>query len=117
MKKRTDLIASLLNKNSQPDTVPASIVLRDARELVPNPKNKSYSMENIEELAAMIQMTHNIETVKVRELQDGRFMILSGHRRCAAQIYRFEHGMTDAPLVPTQVQVLINDFEDAYHRR
>ena len=65
MKKRTDLIASLLNKNSQPDTAPASIVLRDARELVPNPKNKSYSMENIEELAAMIQMTHNIETVKV----------------------------------------------------
>ena len=114
MKKRTDLIASLLNKNSQPDTAPASIVLRDARELVPNPKNKSYSMENIEELAAMIQMTHNIETVKVRELQDGRFMILSGHRRCAAQIYRFEHGMTDAPLVPTQVQVLINDFEDAH---
>ncbi len=114
LKKRTDLIASLLNKNSQPDTVPASIVLRDARELVPNPKNKSYSMENIEELAAMIQMTHNIETVKVRELPDGRFMILSGHRRCAAQIYRFEHGMTDAPLVPTQVQVLINDFEDAH---
>jgi len=114
LKKRTDLIASLLNKNSQPDTAPASIVLRDARELVPNPKNKSYSMENIEELAAMIQMTHNIETVKVRELQDGRFMILSGHRRYAAQIYRFEHGMTDAPLVPTQVQVLINDFEDAH---
>ena len=62
-KQSSSLIAKLLNKNSQP--VPSvqdagRIVMRDAREILPNPKNGSYSMDSIEELAAMIQLTHNI---------------------------------------------------------
>ena len=120
MKKQSaSLIAKLLNKNSQPQagpetaTVQEKIVLRDARELVPNPKNKDYSMDNIEELAAMIQITHRVDPITVRELPDGRFMVISGHRRRLAQLYRYEHGMSDTADLPTVVQSMVNDFTEA----
>lgn len=69
MKKQSaSLIAKLLNKNSQPVQGSSSnefktteeIIMRDVHELVPNPKNEKYSLDNIEELAMMIQITHNI---------------------------------------------------------
>ena len=120
MKKQSaSLIAKLLNKNSQPQGNPAAaivqdeIVLRDAHEMVPNPKNKDYSMDNIEELAAMIQITHRIDPITVRELPDGRFMVISGHRRRLAQLYRYEHDMTDTADLPTVVQPMVNDFTEA----
>lgn len=120
MKKQSaSLIAKLLNKNSQPQagpetaTVQEKIVLRDARELVPNPKNKDYSMDNIEELAAMIQITHRVDPITVKELPDGRFMVISGHRRRLAQLYRYEHGMSDTADLPTVVQSMVNDFTEA----
>lgn len=115
-KQSSSLIAKLLNKNSQPKTAKTgqgAIILRDARTLVPNPKNKAYSMDNIEELAAMIELTHHIDTILIRELPDGHFMVISGHRRRLAQIYRYEHGMADTADVPTMLQPIINDFSEA----
>ena len=93
-KQNASLIAKMLNKNSQPEQKPAAeeILMLDARELVPNPKNKEYSLEDIEQLASMIQMTHNIEPATARKLEDGRFMLTSGHRRRLSQLYRFEQG-------------------------
>ena len=67
MKKQSaSLISKLLNKNSQPiqDRKNAEeIIMRDVHELMPNPKNEKYSLDNIEELAMMIQLTHNIEPI------------------------------------------------------
>lgn len=121
MKKQSvSLIAKLLNKNSQPgqgnsnELKPTEeIIMRDVHELVPNPKNEKYSLDNIEELAMMIQLTHNIEPIILKPMEDGRFMITSGHRRRLAQIYRLEQGMIDNPMVPTITREIINDFEDA----
>ena len=121
MKKQpASLIAKLLNKNSQPGqesnndlNTTEEIIMRDVHELVPNPKNEKYSLDNIEELAMMIQLTHNIEPIILKTMEDGRFMITSGHRRRLAQIYRLENGMTDTPMVPTITREIINDFEDA----
>ena len=121
MKKQSaSLIAKLLNKNSQPGqesrNVPDTteeIIMRDVHELVPNPKNEKYSLDNIEDLAMMIQLTHNIEPIILKTMEDGRFMITSGHRRRLAQIYRLEQGMTENPMVPTITREIINDFEDA----
>lgn len=120
MKKQSaSLIAKLLNKNSQPiqgsdSRIKTSeqIVMRDVHELVPNPKNKKYSLDNIEELAMMIQLTHNIEPIILKALDDGQFMITSGHRRRLAQLYRLEQGMIDDPMVPTITREIVNDFED-----
>ncbi|WP_019553331.1 ParB/RepB/Spo0J family partition protein [Propionispira raffinosivorans] len=122
MKKQSvSLIAKLLNKNSQPvqgssrNELQATekIIMRDVHELVPNPKNEMYSLDNIEELAMMIQLTHNIEPIILTTMDDGRFMITSGHRRRLAQLYRLEQGMTDNQMVPTITREIINDFEDA----
>lgn len=121
MKKQSaSLIAKLLNKNSQPGqgnsndlNTTEEIIMRDVHELVPNPKNEKYSLDNIEELAMMIQLTHNIEPIILKTMEDGRFMITSGHRRRLAQLYRLENGMTDTPMIPTIRREIINDFEDA----
>ncbi|MDU2064065.1 MAG: ParB N-terminal domain-containing protein [Sporomusaceae bacterium] len=121
MKKQSaSLIAKLLNKNSQPGqgsgkelNTTEEIIMRDVHELVPNPKNEKYSLDNIEELAMMIQLTHNIEPIILKTMEDGRFMITSGHRRRLAQLYRLEQGLIDNPMVPTITREIINDFEDA----
>lgn len=116
MKKQPSaLIANLLNKKSQPMPTAQeeeTIVMRDAREILTNPKNERYRMESIEELAAMIQLTHNIEPVIVKKLQDGRYMLTSGHRRRLAQLYRFEHGMVESPMLPCITKAIINDFSE-----
>jgi ParB-like chromosome segregation protein Spo0J len=121
MKKQSaSLIAKLLNKNSQPGQgssndlhITEEIIMRDVHELVPNPKNEKYSLDNIEELAMMIQLTHHIEPIILKTMENGRFMITSGHRRRLAQLYRLENGMTDTPMVPTITREIINDFEEA----
>lgn len=117
MKKQSaSLIAKLLNKNSQPiqgSKNADEIIMRDVHELVPNPKNEKYSLDNIEELAMMIQLTHNIEPIILKAMEDGRFMITSGHRRRLAQLYRLEQGMTNDPMVPTITREFVNDFADA----
>ena len=119
-KQNPGLIAKLLNKNSQPigqgvhNGHPVEeIILRDVHDLVPNPKNAFYSTDNIEELAAMIDLTQRIEPliVKPHPDEEGKFMILSGHRRRLAQLYRLEHGTTNDPRVPTIVRDVVNPLE------
>ena len=119
-KQNPGLIAKLLNKNSQPigqgvhNGHPAEeIILQDVHDLVPNPKNAFYSTDNIEELAAMIDLTQRIEPliVKPHPDEEGKFMILSEHRRRLAQLYRLEHGTTDDPRVPTIVREVVNPLE------
>ena len=106
-KQNPGLIAKLLNKNSQPigqgvhNGHPAEeIILRDVHDLVPNPKNAFYSTDNIEELAAMIDLTQRIEPliVKPHPDEEGKF-------------YRLEHGTTDDPRVPTIVREVVNPLE------
>ena len=120
-KQNPGLIAKLLNKNSQPigqgvhNGHPVEeIILRDVHDLVPNPKNAFYSTDNIEELAAMIDLTQRIEPLIVKPLpeEEGKYMILSGHRRRLAQMYRLEHGMTDDPRVPTITREIVNPLEE-----
>lgn len=114
-KKRADLIAKILNQKSQPEGVhnghpDEAIVMRDVRELVPNKKNDFYSTDNIDELAAMLNITHNMEPII---LKAGTLVITSGHRRRLAKLYMLEHGMTDDPMVPTIEREIVNEFAEA----
>ena len=61
----------------------------------------------------MIDLTQRIEPliVKPHPDEEGKFMILSGHRRRLAQLYRLEHGTTDDPRVPTIVREVVNPLE------
>lgn len=114
-KKRADLISKILNQRSQPEGVhnghiDEAIVMRDVRELVPNKKNEFYSTDNIDELAAMLNITHNMEPII---LKAGTLVITSGHRRRLAKLYMLEHGMTDDPMVPTIEREIVNEFAEA----
>lgn len=122
MKKQSpSLIAKLLNQNSQPlpqgvhnGHLAEQIVMRNVQDLMPNPKNEAYRTDNIDELAAMIDLTQRIEPLIVKPLpeEEGKYMILSGHRRRLAQMYRLEHGMTDDPRVPTITREIVNPLEE-----
>lgn len=46
----------------------------------PSPKNK-YSMQGIEELATNIELCGLLQSLLVREKEDGRYEVISGHRR------------------------------------
>ena len=61
----------------------------------------------------MIDLTQRIEPliVKPHPDEEGKFMILSGHRRRLAQLYRLEHGTTNDPRVPTIVREVVNPLE------
>ena len=43
--------------------------------------------------------------------EEGKFMILSGHRRRLAQLYRIEHGMTDDTRVPIITREVMNPLD------
>jgi ParB-like chromosome segregation protein Spo0J len=115
MKKRTGGFQSFLNKHSQPvgledenKAIENQIIMMDVRDLKPNPDN-FYGMRDIESLAAMIDLSGDIEPFKVKLDTDGKYMIISGHRRREAILYLLDHQSVkrQSPLVP----VLIKDFQ------
>lgn len=63
-------------------------------DIYPDPENKQvYSLEDIEELAASIQVSgllHNIVVAPADE--NGKYMLISGERRWTAHKYLIEHG-------------------------
>lgn len=63
-------------------------------DIYPDPENKQvYSLEDIEELAASIQVSgllHNIVVAPADE--NGKYMLISGERRWTAHKYLVEHG-------------------------
>ena len=54
-----------------------------AAEIIPNPKN-FYELSDLDDLAASIEQNGLIDPLIVKRMEDGRYMILSGHRRFAA---------------------------------
>ena len=59
------------------------IVYIDIDELEVNPKN-FYGLRDIEVLAGLIAVSHLIEPLTVIKTTEGRYRIISGHRRYAA---------------------------------
>ena len=61
----------------------AKITYIDINDLESNPKN-FYGLRDVDELASLIAVSHLIEPLTVSQKSDGKFTIISGHRRCAA---------------------------------
>ena len=74
-------LGALLKGVSDLDTE-EQIVRLPLDELIPDPEN-FYSLEGLGELAASIETVGLLDPIRVRP-QDGKFMIVSGHRRKAA---------------------------------
>ena len=92
MKKQPkNLLNKLLNANVQENSIAKMISVYD---MVPNPENH-YGIREVEKLAAQIRTTRNVEQLTVKAVDDGKYMIISGHRRHAAVLMLLESGCRD----------------------
>ena len=81
-KKRFDLGAYLQDAGVKNEHGDEQIVRIDLDLIVPDPNN-FYSLDGIDELAANIETVGLLDALRVRPV-DGKYMIVSGHRRRAA---------------------------------
>ena len=76
-------ITSVLKGVSGPDTGKEQIEYIDISRIDPDPDN-FYSLDGLEELAGNIELIGLQQPIRVRPGKDGRYIVVSGHRRRAA---------------------------------
>ena len=94
MKAHSGGLGNFLNKVTQKSEKLegiAQIIYIDIDEIESNPEN-FYGLRNIEELAGLIAVSHLIEPLTVSEKADGKYKLISGHRRRAAVQKLLEEG-------------------------
>ena len=85
-------------------TAKDTILNIDVDNLVPDPNNK-YGMRDIDLLASMMEANQfHVETLEVRDIGEGKYMIVAGHRRCAAWKKLLESGVTEKRTLPCIVR-------------
>lgn len=95
-------LASVLNSVSISDTAD-SIEYINLDLIDPDEKN-FYSMEGIEQLAASIELIGLQQPLRVRPAENGRYTVVSGHRRRAALIMLRDDGNEKFESVPCIVE-------------
>ena len=89
MKQHSGGLGSFLNEVTQTADkgegaqVAEQIVYIDIDELESNPRN-FYGLRDVDALAGLIAVSHLVEPLTVSKKSDGKYMIISGHRRRAA---------------------------------
>lgn len=97
MKEHSGGLGSFLNEVTQTadkgDGIQSAeqIVYIDIDELETNPKN-FYGLRDVDALAGLIAVSHLVEPLTVSKKSDGKYMIISGHRRRAAVQKLLEEG-------------------------
>ena len=96
MKKHIGGLAKFLNDDTQNATRNLAgnahrIVYIDIDNIVSNPRN-FYGLRDIDSLAGLIAVSHMVEPLIVCPEEDGKYMLLSGHRRRAAVQKLLEDG-------------------------
>lgn len=80
------------------------IVELDVDDLVPDPEN-FYGLRDIALLASMIEANNfHVETLEVRPIEDGKYMIVAGHRRYSAWKQLLEKGATTKRTLPCMIR-------------
>ena len=113
MKKHSGGLGKFLNevtqsadKNGDDDT--EEIVYIDIDKLETNPRN-FYGIRQVEELAGLIAVSKLIEPLLVSKKSDGKYKIISGHRRRAAVQKLLEDGVyTELPCIikaPAKIKI------------
>ena len=100
MEEKNAGLGNILNEVSQTEE---KIVSIDIEKLESNPKN-FYGLRDIDSLAALISVSHLIEPLTVREKADGKYTIISGHRRRAAVQKLLDDGVYDERKLPCIVK-------------
>lgn len=79
------------------------VVSLNIRDLVPS-KNNFYSVENVEELKTSIEIFGVLQNLTVKPLGNGKYEIISGHRRHKACMELVAEGKTEFEYVPCGIQ-------------
>ena len=86
------------------------VVQIDIDKLIPDPFN-AYGLRDVDSLAGMIASNNfHVEAIEVRPVEDGNYMIISGHRRRAAWEMLLEEGATEKRELPC----IVRRFEDMH---
>ena len=93
MKKQPKNLLSKLLNAKQSNAMEQGIRMISVYDMVPNPENH-YGIREVEKLAAQIRSTCNVEQLTVKPLEDGKYMIISGHRRREAVLLLMNEGFT-----------------------
>lgn len=111
MKEHSDSFGNILNEVTQTaeksDEVQISeqIVYIDIDDLESNPKN-FYGLRDVDALAGLIAVSHLVEPLTVSKKADGKYRIISGHRRRAAVEKLLTEGVYSERKLPCIIKTL-----------
>ena len=109
MKKHSGGLGNFLNAMTQTaeknEVAEEKIIYLDIDEIETNPQN-FYGLRNIEELAGLISVSKLIEPLTVIKKSDGKYKLISGHRRRAAVQKLLEDGIYTERKLPCIIKTL-----------
>lgn len=89
-----------------------SVVMLDVEDLMPS-KDNFYSTENIDELAAAIELSGCIEqNLVVKPEAHGKYEVIAGHRRRLAALKLMEEGKEEYRKVPCRIKKESDEIRD-----
>lgn len=89
----------------------ATITKLSVRDLIPSEEN-FYSMNDIEELKSKIELVGSVlQNLIVVNLNDGKYKVISGHRRRLASMLLVEEGKTEYEFIPCAIEESESDAE------
>ena len=91
LKERTGGLGKFLSEVVEVEKELEQIIYIDIENIESNPRN-FYGLRDIEGLAGLIAVSHMIEPLTVTKKENGKYMLISGHRRRAAVQKLLEEG-------------------------
>ena len=111
MKEHSDSFGNILNEvtqtaeKSDEAQISEQIVYIDIDDLESNPKN-FYGLRDVDALAGLIAVSHLVEPLTVSKKADGKYRIISGHRRRAAVEKLLTEGVYSERKLPCIIKTL-----------
>lgn len=90
---------------------PLKVIPIKLDDLTPSEKN-FYSVENVEELKASIEMFGVLQNLTVKPLDNGKYEIISGHRRYKACMELVAEGKNEFEYVPCGIQAERDEIKE-----
>lgn len=90
---------------------PLKVIPIKLDDLTPS-KNNFYSVENVDELKASIEMFGVLQNLTVKPLDNGKYEIISGHRRYRACTELAAEGKTEFEYVPCGIQAERDEIKE-----
>ena len=96
------------SENSRP---PLKVVSLSIHDLVQS-SNNFYSVKNVEELKTAIEMFGVLQNLTVKQLDNGKYEIISGHRRHKACMELVAEGKTEFEYIPCGIQTEQDEIKE-----